>query len=321
MSTKPEDANDECVGPNSEKAGKVESCKGCPNQNVCSTGGLSKVDPAIKEINTNLSFVKNKILVLSGKGGVGKSTFTAQLALAISNDSDTEVGILDIDLCGPSIPRMFGVEDEELHNSNLGWQPVYPTDNLGVVSIGFMLPEKDSAVIWRGPKKNGLIKQFLRDVNWGDKLDYLLIDTPPGTSDEHLSLVTYLKETGIDGAILVTTPQDVSCQDVKREIKFCKKLKIPIIGIIENMSGFICSKCNKKTMIFKSKSGGGKKLAKDYNIPFLGTMPLDPFIMKSCESGKSIINEDSKSISSTSLVNILKSKFIFLYLKKFRCKN
>ena len=139
-----------------------------------------------------------------------------------------QVGLLDIDICGPSIPRMLGLEGHEVHQSASGWSPVYVDDNLGVMSIGFMLPSKDDAVIWRGPRKNGLIKQFLTDVMWND-LDYLIIDTPPGTSDEHISIVQYLKSTRIDGAIVVTTPQEVSMADVRKELNFCRKTGMYIV--------------------------------------------------------------------------------------------
>jgi Mrp family chromosome partitioning ATPase len=165
--------------------------------------------------------VKHKILVLSGKGGVGKSTVSAQLAFALAAKG-LEIGLLDVDICGPSIPQMLGLVGEEVHQSASGWSPVYIQDNLGVMSIGFMLPSNDDAIIWRGPRKNGLIKQFLTDVDWGE-LDYLIIDTPPGTSDEHISIVQYLKATNVDGAIIVTTPQEVAMADVRKEINFCKK--------------------------------------------------------------------------------------------------
>lgn len=150
---------------------------------------------------------------------------------------------MDIDVCGPSVPKIMGVEGEQIHQSNAGWSPVFVQENLGVMSIGFMLPDPDEAVIWRGPKKNGLIKQFLRDVDWGE-LDYLVVDTPPGTSDEHLSIVQLLKPAGIDGAIVITTPQEVALADVRKEINFCQKVGIPILGLVENMSGFICPNCH-----------------------------------------------------------------------------
>ncbi|KAL2930669.1 Cytosolic Fe-S cluster assembly factor NBP35 [Bienertia sinuspersici] len=198
----------------------------------------SPTAPATRDllpIAERMATVKHKILVLSGKGGVGKSTFSAQLAYALAA-MDYQVGLLDIDICGPSIPKMLGLEGQDIHQSNLGWSPVYVESNLGVMSIGFMLPNPDDAVIWRGPRKNGLIKQFLKDVYWGE-LDYLVVDAPPGTSDEHISIVQCLQETGIDGAIIVTTPQQVSLIDVRKEVSFCKKVGINVLGVVENMSG------------------------------------------------------------------------------------
>lgn len=209
-----------CVGPSSELAGKAESCSGCPNQATCASGE-AKVDNSVQLVQNRMAQVKHKILVLSGKGGVGKSTFSAQLAFALALEGK-QVGLLDIDICGPSIPRMLGLDGHEVHQSASGWSPVYVEDNLAVMSIGFMLPSKDDAVIWRGPRKNGLIKQFLTDVVWNE-LDYLIVDTPPGTSDEHISIVQYLKSSNIDGAVVVTTPQEISMADVRKELNFCKK--------------------------------------------------------------------------------------------------
>eukprot|EP01124_Arcella_intermedia_P021661 TRINITY_DN3077_c0_g1_i2.p1 TRINITY_DN3077_c0_g1~~TRINITY_DN3077_c0_g1_i2.p1 ORF type:complete len:235 (+),score=47.99 TRINITY_DN3077_c0_g1_i2:28-732(+) len=194
-----------CPGTQSEQAGNSSACQGCPNQKICSSGQLKQVDPDIEIIKTRLSVVSHKILVLSGKGGVGKSTVSSQLAFYLQKQGH-EVGLMDIDICGPSIPKIMGMEGEQLHQTSLGWEPVYVEDNLAVVSIGFLLNEPNQAIIWRGPKKNTMIKQFLKDVYW-NKLDYLVIDTPPGTSDEHLSIVQYLKQTQPEGAIIVTTPQ------------------------------------------------------------------------------------------------------------------
>jgi Mrp family chromosome partitioning ATPase len=175
---KPEDANENCPGLNSQDAGKASACAGCPNQKLCSTGEAQKEDPDIEIISKKLANVKNIILVLSGKGGVGKSTVASQLAMTLAHiyDQKYQVGLMDIDICGPSIPRMLGLEDQEVHQSNEGWTPVYYEDNLAVMSIGFLITNKNSAVIWRGPRKNGLIKQFLTDVVW-DNLDYLIIDS------------------------------------------------------------------------------------------------------------------------------------------------
>ncbi|KAK3520331.1 hypothetical protein QTP70_023296 [Hemibagrus guttatus] len=208
------------------------------------------------------------------------------------------VALLDVDICGPSIPRIMGLEGEQVHQSGSGWSPVYVEDNLAVMSIGFLLSSPDDAVIWRGPKKNGMIKQFLRDVDWGE-LDYLIVDTPPGTSDEHLSVVQYLSGAGIDGAVVITTPQEVSLQDVRKEIRFCQKVKLPIIGVVENMSGFVCPKCKAKTFpapgntsqIFPPSTGGAERMCQELSLPLLGRVPLDPRIGRSCDEGKSFLNE------------------------------
>jgi len=251
-----------------------------------------------------MASVKHKILVLSGKGGVGKSTVSAQLSFALAN-LEKQIGLMDIDICGPSIPKLMGVEGEQIHRSNEGWSPVYVSDNLAVMSVGFMLSNQDDAVIWRGPKKNGLIKQFLRDVNWGE-LDFLVVDTPPGTSDEHLSIAQYLKSTGIDGAVVVTTPQELSLLDVRKEINFCKKVGIPIIGVVENMSGFVCPKCKTETKIFAPTTGGAEKMAGEMQVPFLGKIPLDPRIARLSDEGKSFMEAfpDSPTTQAyTTIVN------------------
>ncbi|XP_017344407.1 cytosolic Fe-S cluster assembly factor nubp1 [Ictalurus punctatus] len=290
MADIPNDAPQHCPGTSSEQAGKSSACEGCPNQAICSSGASKAPDPAVEEIKLKLSTVKHKIVVLSGKGGVGKSTFSAHLAHALASDESTEVALLDVDICGPSIPRIMGLEGEQVHQSGSGWSPVYVEDNLAVMSIGFLLSSPDDAVIWRGPKKNGMIKQFLRDVDWGE-LDYLIVDTPPGTSDEHLSVVQYLSGAGIDGAVIITTPQEVSLQDVRKEIRFCQKVRLPIIGVVENMSGFVCPKCKNTSQIFPPTTGGAQRMCEELSLPLLGRVPLDPRIGRSCDEGKSFLNE------------------------------
>lgn len=273
--------------------------------------------------------VKRKILVLSGKGGVGKSTFTAQLGWAFAADDRLQVssafshvscrpltpsqtGIMDVDICGPSIPTILGIANEQVHSSSSGWSPVYVQDNLAVMSVGFMLPSARDAVMWRGPKKNGLISQFLKDVDWGD-LDYLVIDTPPGTSDEHLSIVQFLKESGIDGAVVITTPQEVALQDVRRELDFCRKVGIRVLGLVENMSGFVCPSCKTESQIFKPSTGGGKRLAEDMGIELLGAVPLDPRIGKSADYGVSFLDEYPDSPATIAYLDIIDSaSFVWL---------
>ncbi|CAI6012206.1 unnamed protein product [Closterium sp. NIES-65] len=223
----------DCPGTGAEEAGKAAACAGCPNQQICATAPKGP-DPDLAAIAQRLQAVKHVVLVLSGKGGVGKSTFAAQLAWHLAHQ-DKQVGLLDIDICGPSIPRLMGVEGEEIHASASGWSPVYVDDRLGVMSIAFMLPHPDDAVVWRGPRKNSLIKQFLKDVDWGE-LDYLVVDSPPGTSDEHISAVQFLKAAHVDGAIVLTTPQEVSLMDVRKELSFCRKVGLNVLGVVENMA-------------------------------------------------------------------------------------
>lgn len=293
-----------CPGPESEQAGKQDACAGCPNQAICASAPKGP-DPDIPIITERLSGVKHKILVLSGKGGVGKSTFTTMLAHAFASNPESVVGVMDTDICGPSIPKMMGVETETIHVSSTGWEPVWVNENLGVMSVQFMLPNRDDAVIWRGPKKNGLIKQFLKDVEWGE-MDYLVIDTPPGTSDEHLSVNSFLKESGVDGAVLITTPQEVSLLDVRKEIDFCRKAGIRILGIVENMSGFVCPKCTHQSEIFRPTTGGGKQLAMDTGVPFLGAVPLDPRIGMSCDFGESFFDNFGDSPACEALKNVVR---------------
>ena len=296
----PEDANEHCPGTQSERAGKSSACDGCPNQAVCASGEAAGPDPDVAVIVDRLGTVKHKILVLSGKGGVGKSTFSTQFAFMLAAQG-YQVGLLDVDVCGPSVPRMMGLEGEEVHESGAGWTPVYVEDNLAVMSIGFLLAKSDDAVIWRGPRKNGLIKRFLKDVDWGD-LDYLIVDTPPGTSDEHLSITGYLNETGIDGAVVVTSPQEVALIDVRKELNFCKKTNVNVLGVVENMAGFVCPKCTKPSEIFRaSASGGAQAMASEFGVPYLGAIPLDPRLGRACEQGESFTADFADSPAAIAL--------------------
>uniref|UniRef100_A0A8C5Q9X8 NUBP iron-sulfur cluster assembly factor 1, cytosolic n=1 Tax=Leptobrachium leishanense TaxID=445787 RepID=A0A8C5Q9X8_9ANUR len=301
MADVPEDAPQHCPGTTSIEAGKGSACQGCPNQALCVSTPPGPV-LAIEEINEKMSLVKHKILVISGKGGVGKSTFSALLAHNLA-DEGKQVALLDVDVCGPSIPKMMGLEGEQVHQSGSGWSPVYLEDNLAVMSVGFLLCSPDDAVIWRGPKKNGMIQQFLRDVDWGE-VDYLIVDTPPGTSDEHLTVVQYLSASCIDGAVIITTPQEVSLQDVRKEINFCRKVKLQIIGVVENMSGFKCPNCKTESHIFPPTTGGAEQMCSDFGIPLLGKIPLDPAIGKSCDYGKSYLAEVQDSPGVLSYRNI-----------------
>ncbi|XP_059475857.1 cytosolic Fe-S cluster assembly factor NUBP1 homolog [Neocloeon triangulifer] len=305
MSDIPEEAPEHCPGTASDAAGKASACAGCPNQNVCASGAPKGPDPGVALVQERLVDVKHKILVLSGKGGVGKSTVTNLLARGLARDPEKNIGVVDLDICGPSIPRMMGALNESIHQSNAGWSPIYVEDNLCVMSVGFMLDSPDDAVIWRGPKKNGLIRQFLSEVDWGS-LDFLLLDTPPGTSDEHLSAVQYLRSAGLTGAIIVTTPQEVALLDVRKEIDFCNKTGIKVLGVVENMSQFVCPKCTKPTEMFPSKSGGAEQMAKEMNVPFLGSLPLDPRVGRACDQGDNIMEVEKESLVSKAMDKIVK---------------
>jgi ATP-binding protein involved in chromosome partitioning len=231
-------------------------------------------------LQDNIGRIKHKVVVLSGKGGVGKSTVATNIAVALSLKGQ-KVGLMDVDIHGPSIPKMLGLEGHTLRGSETGLAPIVYSDNLRVMSIGFILRSQNDAVIWRAPLKHKLIRDFLTEVKWGD-LDYLIIDSPPGTGDEPLS-VTQLLENA-DGAIIVTTPQDVALIDVRKAITFCRQVNLPVLGVVENMSGFVCPHCGKTVNIFKT--GGGESMASDMAVPFLGRIPLEPKIVDAGDSGK-----------------------------------
>ncbi|KAF2316472.1 hypothetical protein GH714_041813 [Hevea brasiliensis] len=231
----PENANENCPGPQSESAGTSDACQGCPNQEACASAPKGP-DPDLIAIAEWMATVKHKIFILSRKGGVGKSTFSAQISFAPAT-MDFQVGLLDIDICGPSIPKMFGLKGQDIHQSNLGWSPVYVESNLGVMSIGFMLPNPDEAVIWRGPIRMA---------------------------------------TGIDGAIIVTTPQQVSLIDVHKEVNFCQKVRVEVLGVVENMSGLCQPLMDFRFMKLTETREQQDVTEREMGVPFLGKIPLDP---------------------------------------------
>jgi ATP-binding protein involved in chromosome partitioning len=226
----------------------------------------------------NLEEIKHRLVVMSGKGGVGKSTVASNLALALSLQG-YKVGLLDADIHGPSIPKMLGIEDRKITGGDDGLSPVLALPNLKVTSIGFLLRDQDSPVIWRGPLKMRALQQFLEEVSWGE-LDFLIVDLPPGTGDEPLSIAQLMPESD---AIIVTTPQNVALLSVRKSINFAKTLKMQVVGIIENMSGLVCPHCGRKIDLFKT--GGGEKAARDFLIPFLGKIPIDPKIVEEGDNG------------------------------------
>ncbi|RPI91765.1 MAG: ATP-binding protein [Spirochaetales bacterium] len=239
-----------------------------------------------EDLRKNLSLIKRKIVVLSGKGGVGKSTVAVNLAVTLAR-SGASVGLLDVDVHGPSVPTLLGMQGEALTADESGRMiPLIYGDSLKVLSVGFMLQRREDAVIWRGPLKYGIIKQFLKDVAWGE-LDYLIIDSPPGTGDEPLSVCQLIEDP--DGAIVVTTPQDVALIDVMKSISFCRQLNMPIIGVIENMSGFTCPHCGSSIGIFKG--GGAIKMSVDMKVPFLGSIPIESRITEQSDAGTPFVND------------------------------
>ncbi|MBN1412351.1 MAG: Mrp/NBP35 family ATP-binding protein [Spirochaetales bacterium] len=233
-----------------------------------------------KRLKENLSRIKNKIIVISGKGGVGKTTLSVNLAFALAK-KNLRVGIMDVDIHGPNIAKMLGIEGRQLAAGESGIEPFPVLPNLKAVSIALLSTNQDSPIIWRGPLKMAAIKQFISDVNWED-LDYLIIDSPPGTGDEPLSTCQLIPD--ITGAVIITTPQDVAVLDSRKTVLFARQLNVPVIGIIENMSGYICPHCGAKTNLFGVD--GGKRAAEDLNVPFLGQIPFEPDLVISGDAGK-----------------------------------
>jgi ATP-binding protein involved in chromosome partitioning len=228
--------------------------------------------------------VKHVVLVLSGKGGVGKTTVAVNLAVALATHGYI-TGLLDLDIHGPDVPKMLGLEGAKLvAYEGSGIEPVKARENLSVVSMEFLLESPSSAVIWRGPMKMGAIRQFLEDVHWGD-LDFLVVDLPPGTGDEVLTIAQIAPR--IAGVVVVTTPQEVSILDIKKAVHFAQRLDLPVLGIIENMSGLICPHCGKPIDLFGS--GGGKRAAAQLKVPFLGSIPLDPGMSRAGDEGRPYI--------------------------------
>ena len=233
-----------------------------------------------------LSRIKHKVLVMSGKGGVGKSSVASYLALGLSRGG-YKVGLLDIDLHGPSIPKMFGLIGKLNITAEQEIIPYEYGPNLKIVSIESMLDDTDSAIIWRGPIKHGVIQQFIADCNWGD-LDFLVIDSPPGTGDEALSISRLVPEAN---ALIVTTPQEVALSDVRKSINFCRKVDMTIMGLLENMSGLFCPHCNEFIPIFKT--GGGRRTSETMKVRYLGELPFDPGVVEGGDRGIPVLNSDS----------------------------
>ena len=262
-----------------------------------------KGKPMISEkdfkLNESLSRIKHVIIVMSGKGGVGKSTLSVNLAMGLAM-SGAQTGIMDIDIHGPNIPKMLHIEDEHIIGVEDGLMPVEVPPRLKVMSMAFLLPDKDSPVVWRGPVKMGAIRQFIEDVKWGD-LDYLVVDLPPGTGDEPLSIVQLIPKA--DGAIIITTPQDVSLLDSRKTVTFARQAEIPVLGIVENMSGMVCPHCNQVVDVFKS--GGGERTAADMGVDFLGRVPMEPEVVVSGDDGRPVVMSRPDSEAARAFMRIV----------------
>ncbi len=259
-------------------------------------------------LKVKMSKIKHKVAVISGKGGVGKSTVTVNLAMAYAmHGYVNSVGILDADIHGPCVPKMLGLRGQRLQANPIGVFPVMGPLGIKVVSMDFLLSSDDAPVIWRGPLKMKAIQQFLSDIMWGD-LEFLFIDLPPGTGDEPLSVMQLISD--MDGVIIVTIPSEVSQVVVRKAVTFARQLSVPVIGIIENMSGFVCPKCGTEINIFKV--GGGQKIAEDLSVPFLGSIPIDPEICRDSDNGTPFITEHVESPATKAFSEIVKKIQRFL---------
>ncbi|MDL2269147.1 Mrp/NBP35 family ATP-binding protein [Desulfosarcina sp. OttesenSCG-928-A07] len=274
--------------------------KGCgEGQGGCAQGP----DPQEQQIENALSRIKNKLIVMSGKGGVGKSSFSTNLSTCLASQG-FETGLLDVDLHGPSIAGMLGITGLmmiDTENQQAIPQTIADLAHLKVVSMQSLMKDPDQAVIWRGPAKTRMIRQFISDVRWGD-LDFLVVDSPPGTGDEPLAVTQAIPGAK---ALIVTTPQDVALADVRKSINFCRTVNIQILGLVENMGPFLCPCCGKPIALFKQ--GGGQATADAMGIRFLGTLPFDRRVVTACDTGKPIITHDPDSAFASALKTVVQN--------------
>ena len=276
------------------------------------TKGIGAFNEKDQKLKNNMSRIKHKIAVISGKGGVGKSTVAANLAMAFAlHGYKNRVGILDVDIHGPCIPKLLGVKGKKVQITPLGALPVEGPEGIKIVSMDFLVQGQDTPIIWRGPLKMQVIKQFLSDFMWGE-LDFLFIDAPPGTGDEPLSVMQLMPE--MDGTIIVTIPSEVSEDVVKKAVTFSRTMGIPIIGVVENMSGFTCPKCGETVNILGA--GGGKRIAEELDVPFLGQIPIDSKICEDADKGLSFIKGNLDTPAAKAFEEIVKKVEDFLKTKQ-----
>ncbi|MGI5939747.1 MAG: P-loop NTPase [Thermoleophilia bacterium] len=265
---------------------------GCSSQGSCSSQPNDERVQRALAIQDRMGKIKHKIIVMSGKGGVGKSTVAVNLAVSLALEGK-QVGLLDVDLHGPTVPHLLGLIGRPVDVREEVVLPIEVGDNLKVMSMGLLLQDSEDAVVWRGPMKAVAIEQFLGQVEWGE-LDYLIVDSPPGTGDEPLAVCQAIG--AMDGAIIVTTPQETALTNVRRSIKFCAMLDLKVLGVIENMSGFVCPHCHEVTNVFSA--GGGADMAAKAGVPLLASVPLDPMIVELAERGKTYIYHYAESAAA-----------------------
>jgi Mrp family chromosome partitioning ATPase len=280
----------------SENCTEGSSCSSCSSSDGCSAEEKKKQEERV--LQSRLSNIKHRIAVMSGKGGVGKSTVAVSLAVTLASQGH-KVGLLDADIHGPNLPKMLGLENKRLQAGADGIVPEPVMDNLAVVSMAFLLENPDNPVVWRGPLKHTVIRQFVADVQWGE-LDFLIIDLPPGTGDEPLSVAQVIKP--MDGSVIVTTPQDVALLDSRKSVVFSQQIEVPVLGVVENMSGFNCPHCGEAIDLFKQ--GGGRKAAEDLKVPFLGAVPLDPQVVVQGDAGKPFVTAFPKTKAAKAFTEI-----------------
>lgn len=266
------------------------TCGQCDSAGTCNAATQQRHSE--EQLRTKLKSIKHRLVVMSGKGGVGKTTVTANLAVALAK-MGLKIGVLDGDVHGPNVPRMLGVDKDGLQMGPNGLLPVTGRDNVKVMSMAFILQNEDTPVAWRGPMKHSLFQQFLSEVDWGS-LDYLVVDLPPGTGDEPLSIAQLLGDPL--WTIVVTTPQDVALLDSRKSVVFGKTLNMNVLGIIENMSGLVCPHCGAHIDLFKT--GGGQRSAKELGVPFLGSIPIDPYVVLGGDAGVPILYDHADSRSA-----------------------
>jgi len=252
-----------------------------------------------RKLKERMGQIRHKVVVMSGKGGVGKSTVAVNLAVALAGKG-FRVGLLDVDMHGPSVPRILGLTGAAVVSDGESLQPALYRPELRVMSIEFLTRTPDEAVIWRGPLKMNVLRQLLADVQWGE-LDYLIMDLPPGTGDEPLSVCQLIPEAA--GAVVVTTPQELSVADVRKCITFCRRLNLPVLGVVENMSGFVCPNCGEHVDVFGT--GGGENMAEQMDVPFLGRVPIDPQIVKACDSGQPFVEQAPDSPATVAFMKAI----------------